>query len=44
MIILQNITFLKKKRTYHGTIHDGTIGMTSWLVGLSKQATKQVSD
>ena len=36
--------FLKKKRNYHETIHDGAIGMTSRLVGFLKQARNRVSD
>jgi len=36
--------FLKKKRNYHETIHDGAIGMTSRVVGFLKQAKNRVSD
>jgi len=36
--------FLKKKRNYYETIHDGAKGMTSPLVGFLKQAKNRVSD
>jgi len=36
--------FLKTKRNYHETMHDGAIGMTSRLVGFLKQAKNRVSD
>jgi len=36
--------FLKKKRIYQETIHDGAIGMTSPLEGFLKQAKNRVSD
>jgi len=36
--------FLKKKRNYHATVHDGAIGMTIRFVGFLKQAKNLVSD
>jgi len=36
--------FLKKKRNYRETVHDGAVGMTSRLVGFLKQAKNRVSD
>ena len=34
----------EKKRNYHETIHDGTVGMTSRPAGFLKQAKNRVSD
>jgi len=36
--------FLKEKRSYHETIHDGAISVKSRLVGFLKQAKNRVSD
>jgi len=36
--------FLRKKRNYHETIHNGATGMTSRLVGFLKQTRNRVSD
>jgi len=43
-IILRNIMFLKKKINCHETIHNGSIGMASRLVGFLKQVKNRVSD
>ena len=36
--------FLKKKRNYHETIHDGAMYMTNRPVGFLKQAKNRLSD